>query len=461
MEHIRPRPAPGRWAGPRRADALFAVAVLVALAVSFALRDSRGFPARGPDGRRYDDLAGYVYWTRLVTLGGIQAAYSGSYLETYATYGPVILYTYQAVGNAYRLLVDPSYDRERAEENPWLVRGIKAVALGWHLLTAGAIYLLVRRTAGPTRAACAGALYVASPAALFGIGRWAQPDGAHSLFAVLAVGCLSAGALTWGWVMLTLGALAKPQGAVLLPLVVLASWRAGGARGLASGLGAGAAAAAVVLLPFIVTGRLGEVLTLPGTIASVLPAVTANAHNAWWLVLAHRGVAEPLAVRDTAPVLGPLTYRAVAAVLVAAQFLLGGWLYWTGRARLAEAAALCALGWFVFTTQAHENHLFVALPLLVLAWPERPHLLLVFGVLSLTVLINMVTGPSLAALLSGLARDQEGRLIAGLRVLNAATNVLCLAAWAGAACWRRPRQTRAGSAGCAGASRRAQGGLLA
>ena len=90
----------------------------------------------------------------------------------------------------------------------------------------------------------------------------------------------------------------------------------------------------------------------------------------WWLVLQARAQ-DPLFVYDGLRVLGPLSFRTVAAALVGSTMLLTTWLFWTRRAGLAEAAALGVLSWFTFTTQAHENHLFFALPLLALAWPQR------------------------------------------------------------------------------------------
>src|SRR5260370_41775715 len=117
-----------------------------------------------------------------------------------------------------------------------------------------------------------------------------------------------------------------------------------------------------------------------------MPVVSADAHNLWWLVVQSRGQ-DPLFIQDSSLALGPLTYRTLAAALVGAVFVLTYWLYWTRRASLAEAAALGVLGWFTFTTQAHENHLFFALPLLSLAWPTRRSLLVPLGGLSLTLLL--------------------------------------------------------------------------
>jgi hypothetical protein len=195
-------------------------------------------------------------------------------------------------------------------------------------------------------------------------------------------------------------------------------------------LGRDAAVAAgvslLVVAPFVVTGHLGELLTLPRTVASVMPVVSADAHNLWWLVLAPHSE-DALTMLDAQRLIGPLSIRALAGLLVLAELGVTYWLFWTRRVSLAEAAALGALGWFVFTTQAHENHLFFALPLLSLAWPARHGLLVVFGMLSLTVLLNMVLHDHL--LLEALGTSSGDRSVRLLRDLNAALNVACCLCW--------------------------------
>jgi hypothetical protein len=234
---------------------------------------------------------------------------------------------------------------------------------------------------------------------------------------------------------MALGALAKPQAWTILPLVALATWREFGVRGLLAGAGVAGAVATLILAPFLVSGRLGGLVTFPEVMSSVMPAVTANAHNAWWLVFAHHGT-DPLYSNDTARLVGPLSFRSVAAALVATQLLFTYWLYWTRRVALAEAAALGVLGWFLLTTQAHENHLFFVLPLLAVAWPQRRRLLIVFGGLSVTVLLNMALHDQL--LLERLGLGLEDQAVRGLRALNAAANLLCFAAWSTTAARRKP-----------------------
>src|SRR3712207_3089215 len=106
----------------KRGAYVFAVALLIALGVAFVLRDTPGYVDHVANGRLRGDIYHYVLWTRLVALGGMEDAYSGTWPETYAVYGPVVLYPWQFVGNVYLFLVDSDFDLARAESSLWLLR---------------------------------------------------------------------------------------------------------------------------------------------------------------------------------------------------------------------------------------------------------------------------------------------------------------------------------------------------
>jgi hypothetical protein len=269
---------------------------------------------------------------------------------------------------------------------------------------------------------------------------------------------MSLGLPLLGWGAMALAALAKPQAWAILPLLVLATWRLGGVVKVLQGLCVAAGISLLVILPFVASGHLADLLTLPSTISTVMPVATADAHNLWWLVVTGRGQ-DPLTTQEVARFVGPVTYRTAAAALVAGELVLTGWLFWSRRVGLVEAAALSALGWFVCTTQAHENHLFLVLPLLALAWPERPGLLIAYAVLTTTVLFNMALHDQL--LLEALGFGLADSAVVWLRELNAVANVACFVVWcltaalrapatyAAAAGSAEPRATRAGGWGAA------------
>src|SRR5262249_46446681 len=154
--------------------------------------------------------------------------------------------------------------------------------------------------------------YLFNPGVVFDVAQWGQPDPVFGLFVLLAIAaaCGSAGlsrspergddvrpprgsglpsATTASLVSaavaglaIVLAALAKPQAWVYLPLVAALVWRRGGLLGLVAAGVAGGAGGLAVALPFLLHGTLRELIGLPGAISSVMPVVTANAHNLWW-----------------------------------------------------------------------------------------------------------------------------------------------------------------------------------
>jgi dolichyl-phosphate-mannose-protein mannosyltransferase len=421
----------------------FMAGIIIASCAAYATRETAGWVTR------YDtaDMAGsdiraYIRWTRRTTLDGIQELYQRTPTEPPAVYGPVVLYSYQAVGLAYRRLVDPDFDLTRASQRgSWLVLALKVVAVTWHFLTALVIFVLLRQMAdrnSPLPGVTAGA-YAANPAAVFAAAHWAQPDGAYCVFVVLAVGWLTVGRLLPSWTAMAVAALAKPQAWVLVPFIAFATVQRWGRRGLICGLAVGLCASLVVILPFVADGSPSAILAFPEVVASVDPVISGNAHNLWWIVAAVNR-SSPTEMLDATPALGQLTYRMVAAILVLGVFTFTSWLYNSRRAGLVEAAALWALGWFVFTTGAHENHLSLALALLALAWPSRRSLVPVYAFVTVTMFLNLALHDQNLMQQLGLGGDDLPQLVArtALRTLNAVANVLCFFGWAISAARRTP-----------------------
>jgi len=59
------------------------------------------------------------------------------------------------------------------------------------------------------------------------------------------------------------------------------------------------------------------------------------------------------------------------------------------RDRLFAFVGMLIVGWFVVTMRAHENHLFMALPFLAVAWALDRRYMLVFGLVSVSLLLNL------------------------------------------------------------------------
>jgi hypothetical protein len=423
-----PPPRAAARLGPRGLGAVL-LALLAAAAVN-------GWIAVVSPAGPLADLTHYKHWTRLVTVEGMHAAYSGEYPETYAIYPPVTLLTFRAAGAMYQQWVDPTFDLDRALASHELSVLLRLQALIFHLLVGLAVFAVARH-AVPFRAAYVALLaYLFNPGVIFDVAQWGQPDPVFGLFVLLALAAAAWGAsVTWSrrggpvapdleqavsdmkrlrpnasfvtysfgvrgggrlsmlaaasaGLCIVVAAFAKPQAWVFLPLVGGLVWRRGGVRGVAAAAVAGAVAAFAVAFPYLRHGTLGELIGLPRAISAAMPVVTANAHDLWWLI--SNGAARwPL---DQEPFLGPLSYRLVAVGLVGAFALLA-----LARAlreptfgAVFTAGAYTGFGFFMAMTQVHENHMYVVFPLLAVAAAVDRRLWPLYAVLAVTWCANML-----------------------------------------------------------------------
>jgi Gpi18-like mannosyltransferase len=395
--------------------AVFLAAWLISASVSLALIFLPGYAG---------DVSHYKYWTRVVTTRGIQEIYHGDYPETYAIYPPVTLYAYGLVGSLYERLADSPWGTERMLASEGFSSLIKSVSVAFHLLLGAALFPLLARLYGDRAAALGSAVYLLNPAVIFDAAYWGQPDAAHSLLAVLALGLTMVGWWHGSWIAAGLAAMTKPQAWALMPLYLVSQLRLTDVRRVAIGIVLALITILRILSPFIVHNRIRDFLTLPQQIAGVMPVASANAHNLWWIVTNNPAPVVP----DSDRVLGPLTYRQAALPLVLFVAVFTLWRLWTSRGTsVFLLAAYQAFGWFCFTTQAHENHAFFVLPLLVMATPVAPAARVLLALISATLFANMTLhDPAIiertSDMLSDLARYR-------LQILNSWVNLAIFAGW--------------------------------
>ena len=382
------------------------------------------------------DVSHYKYWTRLVASEGVAGAYSGTYPETMAIYPPATLYGYRIVGWIYRRVADPTFDMQAALDSELLTRLTKLVAVVPHLALIPVTFGLLSAYARPSEAFAMAALVGLNPAGIFDAAFWGQPDAVHSLLLVVAIWLIERDRSLLAGLFVGLAAATKPQAWALFPFLGYVCLRRFGlARSVALGIVA-AVAALLVCLPYLVYGTFGDLLRLPTLIAETMPVASANAHNFWWLVTG----GEPGFVPDAEPVLGPITYRQAALGLALVVMAYGIWRT-NPRARdggLAAMAAYLAFGWYMVTTRAHENHSFMALPLLAMAVPRARFLGVAFGVISLTLFLNMTLHDFGTRNVWVNAFGIETWL--DIQLANAAINVALFVAWSAWLLRVRPNQ---------------------
>lgn len=197
------------------------------------------------------------------------------------------------------------------------------------------------------------------------------------------------------WVLLSLATLMKPLGAPYYPLLLVLTWIWCGWRGVVIGGLAALGTVLVVFAPFLLAGQTASVFKRVLGDIGLMPFTSSNAHNLWWALGAWKPADNPVAGPFSLTHFGLAGFGlAYLALLVAAR-----------RARAAARGALTgpmalllALGvsfsFFMLSTHMHENHLFLAIPLVLALVPfDRPGdraFALLAGALTVGISLNLV-----------------------------------------------------------------------
>jgi hypothetical protein len=227
--------------------------------------------------------------------------------------------------------------------------------------------------------------------------------------AIPAVGAVVAASYGRAWLagaLFAAAVLTKPQGIFVAPVVALALWHAGSgrdARRLAVAIAAAALTASVIAAPVVAAGRTYVMLRSIAVLAGH-DMLSGLAFNAWWIVsylIAAASAGGGLRAALSAPVEVVTHARAAAAGLPHTRVIgillfagAAGWAVRTAwRARdlglHAATAAFVVVAYFTLSVQVHENHFFLALPLLAIAAALRPAFAPVFAALSVAFALNL------------------------------------------------------------------------
>jgi hypothetical protein len=423
--------------------ALFAVVFWVAMNPAVRLMPLPSVPEQ--------DMGHFRLWVAWLGANGVEAAYAGLFPAQYIIYPPLSPYFYFLVAQLIAAmpapppLLQPSWPAD----GHWFEAVVRAPVVLFHGLLAAVIYWSTVRWKGHIAAVAATLLYAANPAVLFDLVYWAQPDSYHSFFAVVGLLLLLGRWPELGWAAFALAALAKPQAWIYLPVLVLFTWRRHGFGKVLSGGILFAITATALIWPYIAAGRGWEMASVFVNFSRVMPVVTANAHNLWWLVLGQPGLFKA----DSAIFLGPFSYQTVGLVLLLVGYTaaLMKTLGDGDRATLFSAAGFMSLSFFLFSTQVHENHAFLVFPMLAMCWPASARLLLVLLILTVTMFANLamhdpILEPQMPTLIAQYTADWLPPPLADwvtterLMLLGTWLNFVALAIWFSTFVWQRRRR---------------------
>lgn len=308
--------------------------------------------------------------------------------STTVDYPPGTLYLLAIVGRAYRSAA-PAFDDSAA-----LTATIKLLTLAFDVATALMVWALARRFTNGTAATAAALGYWINPAAVLDGPVLGYLDPWMAAPAVAALLAADAGLSFIAGAALAAAVLVKAQAIFVAPAAALLLWHAAERpwRSALVGLAGFGSLAAAGLWPFAARGALPNVAQ---GVTAVLhhDMLSGTAANLWWLVT--WALRAAYAVTDlgrwgawtmTVKILGisrviALGYPNPRPVALALVLLATGWslvrahgAVSRGRtpAIIIAAGAFIVHAYFTLGVQVHENHLFLAVPLLAVCAAALP-----------------------------------------------------------------------------------------
>ncbi len=372
-------------AGP--ADRVTTTLVLGAGFVLAAIVRLALWPAPGLTG----DLDQFVLWVH-----GLATQPFGRAYDQNLSFPPVMVYVWGLLA-----AVEPAFRTVTTSVDPAIRAVMKAPASIADLALGGLVAWHLRAT--PRWAILGGLAILLHPAVIDVSAWWGQYESIYVLFGAIAFVLAVRGHSLWAAAALAVAVMTKPQA---LPFVVpFAAWflARDSWRGAAKAALVGAAAVAVLWLPFLAAGGVqGYARNLGAYQGDIFAILSLRAWNAWWLV--QELFAGGSFVSDQGAILGPITLRHVGYGLALLGELAVFALVYRARSPLALALGLAAavLVAFCLLTTMHERYAFGVLAFLPLAFPDRraAWLALVFGVVfSLNLLAAVPPTPEIGAAL--------------------------------------------------------------
>ncbi|MFL6278960.1 MAG: hypothetical protein ACJ731_02515 [Vicinamibacterales bacterium] len=322
--------------------------------------------------------------------------------STTVDYPPVALYQLAAIGRIYQAF-SPEFANTR-----WLNIAIKFPGVLAEIVLTWLLYALARRRYGPGPARWASIAYWANPASILSGAILGYLDPLIALPAVGSVSAAVMGAPVMAGALIAIACLTKAQAVFLVPVVALAAWNGATTKPASAAarlVGAAAIVSFALVLPYLLIGA-GR--NLVQGVSSLLrhDMLSADAANVWWVftyfMRASYAVADmgwwaawtmPMRILGISTIV-KLGYTDPRPFATAAVLVVTLWALWHAR-RSHELSLLCALGafivhaYFVLGVAVHENHLFLAVPLLAFAACARPRLRRIHIAISGVVALNL------------------------------------------------------------------------
>lgn len=347
--------------------------IILALATRFLLSPAEGYTP---------DMGCWKQWSDSM----IQHGFTNIYQKTDSNYPPLFLYTLGFVGHFYQ-----NISRFFGQNDAILNSLLKTPAIIFDILTGLIIFFVLKKISNFKIACLSTIFYIFNPAIIYESSWWGQVDAINTLFIVLSLLCLITQKKTsWSWLFLALAIFTKLQSIIFLPLVLFITWKKDKQkpRQIVIGMTILVIVTIIILSLFIYTHKIGSFLKniILGSVGAY-PIFSANAFNVWWPVQIIKGQL----IQDTNLIFGPINYRHLGLAMFACAYIFA--LYFLNKKSDSKsiwlAASFVALAFFMLPTEMHERYMFPVFALLSLIWIQNKKLWPIYGILSITYLLNL------------------------------------------------------------------------
>lgn len=306
------------------------------------------------------DVSTYLSLAWKTVQHGIQSAYQNTAGVPPSDNPPVLLYPFWLSGKFYETYLSPLFGRARLSE-PSVLRFMLRIPGFAADLFGGALIFRFLRLHSPfsfQSILLATGAYLLNPVLIVDSSYWGQTAAIHTLFMLLSLILVAQNTFGWAGAMQAVAILTKPQAIPILPVVLVVAWRARRVVRLVIGA---IAAALVIAMPFILAGRIGDIVDQYLHTAEFDPFIAVNAHNFWWFISGGQGW-----IRDTGSI-SLISFRTSGILLFAGATILSVVTLWRNQTMLFRVAAYQSLAFFMLSTQIHENHLLPMFAPLIIA----------------------------------------------------------------------------------------------
>jgi len=319
------------------------------------------------------DMGLFTYWSQKAA-EDLFHIYQGDF---YLDYPPFYLYILFFIGKTAGIL---GLNSGEALYNVLL----KLPSIGADLITAYLLYRLARNKLPGYWPLAVAAMYVFNPAVYINSAAWGQVDSFLVLFLALGFLILDSNRQEFSGIPFAIAVLIKPQGLILLPVVLFMLLKRGDWKVLVKTALCGFITAVILVLPFAVNQEPLWIFKLYMNTAEGYQYVSLNAFNFFSLIGDN--------LKPDSETFIFFSYKIWGYIFILAMVAFTAVLHWKGKGShlMYLDALVLSMGVFMLSVRMHERYMFPVLFFLAVVFilTRDKWSLIFFGVSSLTIFIN-------------------------------------------------------------------------